>query len=172
MEGNGLSREPFSSNRYFLFFQFVFYENLVSPSFINSSFTYFLVAQGNTETTDIRSDKEDADVLILQEAATEAERREARECGDIYELFGDSEAEEEAEANTRTPRLVRTVLVETSDSELEKQPKPKRATLTRKSTRSQTSQSSKAVSALNTSNVVVSVTGRQKRTSSSNCILP
>ncbi|KAB2595672.1 hypothetical protein D8674_031122 [Pyrus ussuriensis x Pyrus communis] len=82
--------------------------------------------------TNIGSDEEDADTLILQEAAIEAKRRDAGEDADISELFGYSEAKEELEANTRAPRRARTVMVETSDSKPEKQPKPKQATLTGK----------------------------------------
>ena len=88
-----------------------------------------------TETTYVGSEEESADALILQEAATEAKRREIGGGGDISDLLGDSEAEGELEISTRAPKRSWIVVVETSDSEPEKQSKPKRATSTKKSTR-------------------------------------
>lgn len=116
--------------------------------------------------------KEDADdAQILHEATAEAKKRETGECEDVSDLSGDLEAEGELEANTRTFKQARTVMVETSDFELEEQPNPKRATPTMKSKRAKTSKFSKPTYASQIFVGAVPLVGRKKQKTSSKCIL-
>lgn len=114
----------------------------------NLSLGYFdLVAQGNTVEVDVRLDEETADALFVQEATAEAARQEAvsshaaREAKDVSKLFGDSEDEVEPAVETRATQRARATVVESFESELEKQPQPQlsipgsRATPTKKKTR-------------------------------------
>lgn len=75
--------------------------------------------------------------------AAETKRGKAGEGGDTSELFGDSEAEGEPKASTRSFKQVRTIVAEISDFEPEEQPESKCAIPTRKSRRAKTAKSSK-----------------------------
>lgn len=108
---------------------------------------------------DIGQEEETADVLVLQEAATEAVRQgvgssqAAGDVGDIAELFSELEAKAGPEVETRAPRRAKASIVESLESEPKERSQTQlallgpRATPTKKMTRSQTSQASKPSSA-------------------------
>ena len=122
-------------------------------------------APGTTELVEAGSDEDSADARILHDAAAEAQRREAGDNRDVSELFGDSETEKETGVSTRSLKLARAAVAETSDFKPEKRSKAKRVAPTRKSTRAQTSKSSAATS--KSSHVAIPTSGRQKQRASS-----